>query len=300
MAGLRCKVCDSFPRPPAVSCANGCVFCNACVERYVQQRRASDSDLPPARHGEDDAPCPLCRRSLFPLREQLAIDTMLRDVPEECSHGCGAPGLLVSTVAAHEETCAARLIPCRYTAIGCSWVGTIVDELGHRQGCIYRVYNKCLLSMKQHQAQVAQQIEQSTAAVGRALQQVSVLRAAVGPGAVCTVRAALVRCSEVTWTATLSTPLATFALVLEQLSRNAADLGCALRICASGGAALPPKFAVTGRVRFTFSEQDAVCAIAALRFAFSSVAMALPVLVTGDPALHPSLSVRADFDQLAV
>jgi hypothetical protein len=134
-----CKICSSQPRPPAVTCSrpgSQCLLCKSCADKYADGR--TDSGLL----------CPVCKTPFFPLVRQPIIDGMLEKFPAECAHGCGTPGLLVSTVAAHEAECPNKMISCRYNKAGCQWIGTRDSEEGHHEHCSFRILNKCILLIR--------------------------------------------------------------------------------------------------------------------------------------------------------
>jgi hypothetical protein len=134
-----CKICSSQPRPPAVTCSrpgSQCLLCKSCADKYADGR--TDSGLL----------CPVCKTPFLPLVYQPIIDGMLEKFPADCAHGCGTPGLLVSTVAAHEVECPNKMVSCRYNKAGCQWIGTRNSEEDHHEHCSFRILNKCILLIR--------------------------------------------------------------------------------------------------------------------------------------------------------
>jgi hypothetical protein len=127
-AGLRCGVCKDFVRPPAVACdAAQHGFCRACLCRCPGFAGVTE----PA--GEV-RPCPLCQtpRKFVPCP---MLDRIVADHPATCTFGCGAAGLTVATVAAHEDGCAERPVACKFREHGCTWTGRAQEAPAHESGC---------------------------------------------------------------------------------------------------------------------------------------------------------------------
>jgi hypothetical protein len=127
-----CSICRDTARN-AMTCENGCVYCRACLmkaTKFVQ----------PATGGELRGQCQVCRvESAFATCP--FINREVRDAPAECSNGCGAKGLTVSTVEAHEAACGYRYAACRNAKYGCAWVGKAHEETTvHNPTCGFKVH----------------------------------------------------------------------------------------------------------------------------------------------------------------
>jgi len=213
---MKCKICSNLPRPPTMTCANGCIMCNRCIAEYVKTQLGGSSH--PDESQLAFVLCPMCRRALYPIREQMSIDQLLKDVPETCSHGCGERGLLVSTVEVHERSCTRRPRPCKFGSLGCPWIGSCTEELAHRQACPYRIYNKCLQSINQHDALVNGKLAAQSARVGELSSVLGILRGTGRPPCAHDLCADLARVGEHRWKADLDTPVARFWLAIEKLA----------------------------------------------------------------------------------
>lgn len=78
--------------------------------------------------------CPLCRT---PRRFVACpvLDRLVADLPAACAYECGAAGLTVATVVAHEAICTARPVPCKFREYDCAWMGRALDAPAHEAAC---------------------------------------------------------------------------------------------------------------------------------------------------------------------
>lgn len=260
----QCCVCLMSVRPPAVSCSRGnCVMCSYCATRmeevFTANRSAEVTDMR----------CPKCREPLHPLLPMPWVDRAFGDVPTACQYDCGTTDLTLATVGAHERTCANKPVNCGFSEFGCSWVGRADAKVEHEALCTFRVMSDCNERAAQLGATFDRKLQTLSAKIANATSLLRIFNNYTAKGCKTTVE---IRMAKVPGCAAMegsvATPLADFAIYLEQLASPAPELsggvGCAIRLTRVNGGV--KKVAVSARV--TFFQGDLICAIGSVGHAF--------------------------------
>ena len=123
MPHLCCGVCLAFPEAEVLQCYSGHILCKACYDRVCHSEKPT---------------CPTCRETLDvvkPIRNMLA-ERSIAMLPVKCpNEGCDVK-LVRGTLQAHlKSECPLRVVECKYSSLGCKWVGTATELVKHEDNC---------------------------------------------------------------------------------------------------------------------------------------------------------------------
>uniref|UniRef100_A0A1A9WUZ9 TRAF-type domain-containing protein n=1 Tax=Glossina brevipalpis TaxID=37001 RepID=A0A1A9WUZ9_9MUSC len=129
LSGLfSCVICWNLPETPIYQCVRGHLMCDGCFYHLLADRRLRN--VVPT--------CPSCREHISKdmILRNLAVEEIASAQTRECQY-CNKK-LICKLLDRHErDECEKRPVHCRYSRIGCQWLGQWVAASEHEGKCLY-------------------------------------------------------------------------------------------------------------------------------------------------------------------
>uniref|UniRef100_A0A1A9ZQ64 RING-type domain-containing protein n=1 Tax=Glossina pallidipes TaxID=7398 RepID=A0A1A9ZQ64_GLOPL len=121
---LRCKICSVLRRTALYLCQAGHLICASCLAHLL-----TDAQL-----REETPKCPICQKDIsIPVRN-IAAELAISELPSNCRF-CNEKFPHCSLDYHERHECQDSPIGCKYSRIGCEWIGVRKEASDHERNC---------------------------------------------------------------------------------------------------------------------------------------------------------------------
>ncbi|KAL9899505.1 zinc finger TRAF-type-containing protein 1 homolog [Glossina fuscipes fuscipes] len=121
---LRCKICLALRRTTLYLCQTGHLICASCLAHLLTDAQLCDAT----------PKCPICQKDIsIPVRN-IAAELAISELPSNCRF-CNEKFPHCSLDHHERHDCQDSPICCKYSRIGCEWIGVRKEASGHESDC---------------------------------------------------------------------------------------------------------------------------------------------------------------------